>query len=90
MQPGLLVGVPGMLSGLHQAHQLYGRCGRIFQKCHFEHLVVSTVETSEMSQNDKDMAPPGVAEEPNRFSIIHSTHQLIYGSNQISTTVIVQ
>uniref|UniRef100_UPI0037E7A893 glutathione hydrolase 7 n=1 Tax=Semicossyphus pulcher TaxID=241346 RepID=UPI0037E7A893 len=23
--PGLLVGVPGMLSGLHQAHQLYGR-----------------------------------------------------------------
>lgn len=24
-QPGLLVGVPGMLSGLHQAHQLYGR-----------------------------------------------------------------
>uniref|UniRef100_A0A667ZG17 Gamma-glutamyltransferase 7 n=1 Tax=Myripristis murdjan TaxID=586833 RepID=A0A667ZG17_9TELE len=25
LQPGLLVGVPGMLSGLHQAHQLYGR-----------------------------------------------------------------
>ncbi|KAJ8257851.1 hypothetical protein GJAV_G00190420 [Gymnothorax javanicus] len=24
-KPGLLVGVPGMLSGLHQAHQLYGR-----------------------------------------------------------------
>lgn len=24
-QPGLLVGVPGMLSGMHQAHQLYGR-----------------------------------------------------------------
>ncbi|XP_018523686.1 glutathione hydrolase 7 [Lates calcarifer] len=23
--PGLLVGVPGMLSGMHQAHQLYGR-----------------------------------------------------------------
>ncbi|XP_077464462.1 glutathione hydrolase 7 isoform X1 [Stigmatopora argus] len=23
--PGLLVGVPGMLSGIHQAHQLYGR-----------------------------------------------------------------
>ncbi|XP_029012193.1 glutathione hydrolase 7 [Betta splendens] len=23
--PGLLVGVPGMLSGLHQAHQIYGR-----------------------------------------------------------------
>ncbi|KAM6981611.1 glutathione hydrolase 7 [Tautogolabrus adspersus] len=25
VNPGLLVGVPGMLSGLHQAHQLYGR-----------------------------------------------------------------
>ncbi|XP_041654481.1 glutathione hydrolase 7 [Cheilinus undulatus] len=25
LNPGLLVGVPGMLSGLHQAHQLYGR-----------------------------------------------------------------
>uniref|UniRef100_A0A8C5EKU6 Glutathione hydrolase 7-like n=1 Tax=Gouania willdenowi TaxID=441366 RepID=A0A8C5EKU6_GOUWI len=25
LQPGLLVGVPGMLSGMHQAHQLYGR-----------------------------------------------------------------
>ncbi|CAJ1085049.1 glutathione hydrolase 7 isoform X2 [Xyrichtys novacula] len=25
INPGLLVGVPGMLSGLHQAHQLYGR-----------------------------------------------------------------
>uniref|UniRef100_A0A7N8WXU3 Glutathione hydrolase n=1 Tax=Mastacembelus armatus TaxID=205130 RepID=A0A7N8WXU3_9TELE len=25
--PGLLVGVPGVLSGLHQAHQLYGRYG---------------------------------------------------------------
>ncbi|KAM4610285.1 glutathione hydrolase 7 [Polymixia lowei] len=25
LKPGLLVGVPGMLSGLHQAHQLYGR-----------------------------------------------------------------
>uniref|UniRef100_A0A8C9SRG5 Glutathione hydrolase n=1 Tax=Scleropages formosus TaxID=113540 RepID=A0A8C9SRG5_SCLFO len=24
-KPGLLVGVPGMLSGMHQAHQLYGR-----------------------------------------------------------------
>ncbi|XP_066529288.1 glutathione hydrolase 7 isoform X2 [Hoplias malabaricus] len=24
-KPGLLVGVPGMLSGLHQAHQLYGK-----------------------------------------------------------------
>ncbi|XP_030625857.1 glutathione hydrolase 7 [Chanos chanos] len=24
-KPGLLVGVPGMVSGLHQAHQLYGR-----------------------------------------------------------------
>lgn len=24
-QPGLLVGVPGMLSGMYQAHQLYGR-----------------------------------------------------------------
>nr|XP_019951899.1 PREDICTED: gamma-glutamyltransferase 7-like isoform X1 [Paralichthys olivaceus] len=23
--PGLLVGIPGMLSGMHQAHQLYGR-----------------------------------------------------------------
>lgn len=78
MQPGLLVGVPGMLSGLHQAHQLYGRYGRIFQKCHFEHLVVSAVETSEVSQNDEDMAPPGVAEKPNRFSIIHQTSFLSY------------
>nr|XP_046251836.1 glutathione hydrolase 7 [Scatophagus argus]XP_046251837.1 glutathione hydrolase 7 [Scatophagus argus]XP_046251838.1 glutathione hydrolase 7 [Scatophagus argus] len=25
LNPGLLVGVPGMLSGMHQAHQLYGR-----------------------------------------------------------------
>ncbi|KAF7659910.1 hypothetical protein LDENG_00291150 [Lucifuga dentata] len=25
LYPGLLVGVPGMLSGMHQAHQLYGR-----------------------------------------------------------------
>lgn len=25
LNPGLLVGVPGMLSGLHRAHQLYGR-----------------------------------------------------------------
>ncbi|KAI3357658.1 hypothetical protein L3Q82_016065 [Scortum barcoo] len=25
LKPGLLVGVPGMLSGMHQAHQLYGR-----------------------------------------------------------------
>uniref|UniRef100_A0A673ANS3 Glutathione hydrolase n=1 Tax=Sphaeramia orbicularis TaxID=375764 RepID=A0A673ANS3_9TELE len=25
--PGLLVGVPGMISGMHQAHQLYGRGG---------------------------------------------------------------
>lgn len=25
LSPGLLVGVPGMLSGMHQAHQLYGR-----------------------------------------------------------------
>ncbi|KAJ3586601.1 hypothetical protein NHX12_012997 [Muraenolepis orangiensis] len=25
LRPGLLVGVPGMLSGMHQAHQLYGR-----------------------------------------------------------------
>lgn len=25
LNPGLLVGVPGMLNGLHQAHQLYGR-----------------------------------------------------------------
>uniref|UniRef100_A0A8C2Z8M0 Glutathione hydrolase n=1 Tax=Cyclopterus lumpus TaxID=8103 RepID=A0A8C2Z8M0_CYCLU len=25
LQPGLLVGVPGMLSGMQQAHQLYGR-----------------------------------------------------------------
>lgn len=24
-KPGLWVGVPGMLSGMHQAHQLYGR-----------------------------------------------------------------
>lgn len=24
-QPGLLVGVPGMVKGLHEAHQLYGR-----------------------------------------------------------------
>ncbi|XP_049611308.1 glutathione hydrolase 7 [Syngnathus scovelli] len=25
LNPGLLVGVPGMLSGMHQAHQLYGK-----------------------------------------------------------------
>uniref|UniRef100_A0A8C7TNT4 Glutathione hydrolase n=1 Tax=Oncorhynchus mykiss TaxID=8022 RepID=A0A8C7TNT4_ONCMY len=25
LKPGLMVGVPGMLSGMHQAHQLYGR-----------------------------------------------------------------
>ncbi|XP_056279667.1 glutathione hydrolase 7 isoform X2 [Pseudoliparis swirei] len=25
LEPGLLVGVPGMLSGMHQAHELYGR-----------------------------------------------------------------
>ncbi|XP_056446242.1 glutathione hydrolase 7 [Gadus chalcogrammus] len=25
LKPGLLVGVPGMLSGMHEAHQLYGR-----------------------------------------------------------------
>nr|XP_020463810.1 gamma-glutamyltransferase 7-like [Monopterus albus]XP_020463811.1 gamma-glutamyltransferase 7-like [Monopterus albus]XP_020463812.1 gamma-glutamyltransferase 7-like [Monopterus albus] len=25
LNPGLLVGVPGMLSGMHQAHELYGR-----------------------------------------------------------------
>lgn len=25
LNPGLLVGVPGMLNGMHQAHQLYGR-----------------------------------------------------------------
>uniref|UniRef100_A0A8C7HT90 Glutathione hydrolase n=1 Tax=Oncorhynchus kisutch TaxID=8019 RepID=A0A8C7HT90_ONCKI len=25
VRPGLMVGVPGMLSGMHQAHQLYGR-----------------------------------------------------------------
>ncbi|VFV21685.1 gamma-glutamyltransferase 7 [Lynx pardinus] len=24
-KPGLLVGVPGMVKGLHEAHQLYGR-----------------------------------------------------------------
>uniref|UniRef100_A0A8L0DMQ2 Glutathione hydrolase n=1 Tax=Oncorhynchus mykiss TaxID=8022 RepID=A0A8L0DMQ2_ONCMY len=58
LKPGLMVGVPGMLSGMHQAHQLYGRGGVLSEEDFGNYTTVLQQPAESFYQGHHVMAAP--------------------------------